>query len=263
MVLIPAGAFRMGSVNGRLDEQPAHAVRLDAFYMDATPITQALYEKVMGQNPSKHKNPENPVEQVRWSDAVKFCNRCSEIEGLAPAYVQRNGRWELDPEADGYRLPTEAEWEYAARAGTKTDFFFGDDSAKIDVFAWYKRNTSDGKPKPVGQKLPNPWKLHEMVGNVWEWTHDWYGRDYYQNSPEANPTGPADGVKKVLRGGAVKDPARKCRHAYRLAETPEYGDVCEGYDLYGFRRVRAVPAGTNLQSPDRHETKKGRHVDDE
>jgi len=240
LVLIPAGSFRMGSAAGRSDEQPVHEVKLGAFYLDETPVTQAHYQRVMGENPARNKGPENPVEQVRWSDAVKFCNRCSELEGLAPCYVERNGQWELLPEANGYRLPTEAEWEYAARAGTTTEFFFGNDEAKLDPFGWFKQNTPDQKTKPVGKKLPNPWRLHEMVGNVWEWTNDWHDPAFYAASPAENPLGPATGDKKVLRGGSVKDPAKKCRHAYRLAETPDYGDVCEGFDLYGFRRARTA-----------------------
>lgn len=239
LVLIPAGAFRMGSESGRADERPVHEVSLDAFYLDVAPVSQAHYERVMGDNPSRNKHPDNPVEQVRWREAVAFCNRCSEIEGLAPAYIRdEGGQWVLDPAAGGYRLPTEAEWEYAARAGTRTEFFFGDDESRLDPFAWYRHNTPDQKTKPPGRKLPNPWQLHEMIGNVWEWTHDWYDPEYYASSPAANPRGPATGEKKVLRGGSVQDAAKKCRHAYRLAEVPDYGDVCEGFDLYSFRRAK-------------------------
>ncbi len=248
MVLIPAGSFRMGSTNGRSDEKPVHTVKLDAFYMDITPITQAQYQALMRENPSKYRNPDNPVEQVRWSDAVRFCNKCSELEGLDCCYVKNDKKqWVLQPKANGYRLPTEAEWEYAARAGTQTTYFFGDKPSRLGSFGWYKRNTPGHKPKPVGKKACNPWRLYDMVGNVNEWTNDWYAPDYYAKSPSVNPYGPESGSKKVLRGGSVKDSAKKCRHAYRLSEVPNYADVCAGFDLYGFRRVRKATASQSQQ----------------
>src|SRR5262245_7636667 len=128
MVLIPAGSFTMGDASGRPDERP-HEVTVSAFYLDKFPMTQELYEKVMGVNPSKRKAKENPVERTQWTDAARFCNKCSELEGLKPCYDLQT--WACDFDADGYRLPTEAEWEYACRAGSSGQYCFGDDEAEL------------------------------------------------------------------------------------------------------------------------------------
>jgi formylglycine-generating enzyme required for sulfatase activity len=239
MVLIPAGTFTMGDGGGRPDETP-HTVSLAAFYIDAAPVTQEFYEKVMGVNPSKHKGKKNPVERTQWTDAVRFCNRCSEREGLTPCYDPDT--WECNFDADGYRLPTEAEWEYACRAGSSTKYGFGDDEGELPRYAWFKPH-SQGKPRPPGQKLPNRWGLYEMHGNVWQWCHDWYGENYYAESPGADPHGPATGKMRVLRGGAWDCTAEKLRSAYRHKEFPVYSDACFGADSYGFRRVRKAGGG--------------------
>ena len=205
MVLIPAGTFTMGDGAGRPDETP-HTVSVSSFYLDRYPVTQELYEKVMGVNPSKHKGKKNPVERTQWTDAVRFCNKCSELEGLTPCY--NLDTWECDFDADGYRLPTEAEWEYACRAGSTGKYCFGDDEAELPKYAWFKPH-SQGKPQPVGQKQPNRWGLYDMHGNVWQWCHDWYGENYYAESPAENPRGPATGKMRVLRGGAWDCTAEK------------------------------------------------------
>ena len=145
--------------------------------------------------------------------------------------------------ANGYRLPTEAEWEYACRAGTTTAYFFGDDASKLKAYAWFEDN-SGGKPRPVGQKPANPWDLYDMHGNIWEWCNDFYKVDYYQESPGENPRGPETGETRVLRGGAWKFSAESCSSAYRYNENPGYADVCFGYDIYGFRCVRNAPTAT-------------------
>jgi formylglycine-generating enzyme required for sulfatase activity len=234
MILVPGGAFTMGDKQGDVDEEP-HEVYIDSFYIDKYPVTQEEYEKVMGENPSRWKGRKNPVEQVRWSDAVKYCNARSRREGLQPCYDLET--WECNFDANGYRLPTEAEWEYACRAGTKTSYSFGDDSKKLRNYAWFKENSS-GRPRPVGQKLPNPWGIHDMYGNVFEWCNDFYKVDYYQESPEKNPRGPESGDTKIVRGGSWNSPPDKCRSSYRYNENPGYSDVCFGYDIYGFRCVR-------------------------
>jgi formylglycine-generating enzyme required for sulfatase activity/Tol biopolymer transport system component len=234
MVLIPAGSFTIGNASGRPDETP-HEVSISSFYIDAVPVTQELYENVMGINPSKRKGKNNPVERTQWTDAVRFCNKCSELEGLTPCYNLDS--WECNFEADGYRLPTEAEWEYACRAGSQAKYCFGDSVGDLNRFAWFKEN-SGGTTKPVGQKSPNRWGLYDMHGNIWQWCNDYYSETYYSESTPANPRGPATGKMRVLRGGAWDCDAEKCRAAYRFKEFPVYSDACFGADSYGFRRAR-------------------------
>ena len=238
LVPIPAGKFIMGDKD-EIDAPP-HEVSISAFLMDKNLVTQDLYQKLMGSNPSRWKGGQNPVEQLRWSDAAKFCNKRSETEGLKPCYDPTTLK--CDFTATGYRLPTEAEWEYACRAGTKTAYFFGENPAKLGDYAWFDRNAG-GHPRPVGQKQPNPWGLYDMAGNVWHWCHDFYKVDYYQESPKQDPTGPPDGKNKVLRGGAWRFSADNCRAGYRYNEHPGSADVCFGYDIYGFRCVRRANPG--------------------
>jgi formylglycine-generating enzyme required for sulfatase activity len=238
MVLLPGGRFKMGDEN-EVDAKP-HQVVVSSFYIDKHLVTQAEYQKVCGKNPSRWKAGRNPVEQVRWSDAVRYCNARSQLEGLQPCYDLKT--WECNFNANGYRLPTEAEWEYACRAGTKTTFFFFFFLSKLASYAWFDEN-SGGKPQPVGQKRPNPWGLYDMHGNVWEWCNDFYKVDYYQESPEKNPKGPQVGETKVVRGGAWKFSADSCSSGYRYNENPGYVDACFGYDIYGFRCVRNASSG--------------------
>ncbi len=243
MVQLPGGWFTMGDK----DEVDAklHEVFVSSFYIDKYPVTQEEYQRVMGENPSRWKGNKNPVEQVSWSKAARYCNACSRLEGLQPCYDLNT--WECDFDADGYRLPTEAEWEYACRAGTKTPYFFGNDMSKLQNYAWFDNN-SGKKPRPVGQKQPNPWGLHDMYGNVWEWCNDFYQVDYYQESPEENPKGPKTGDTRVVRGGAWKFSAENCRSGYRYNEDPAYSDVCFGYDIYGFRCVRNAPGDNGVRA---------------
>lgn len=237
-VLIPGGKFNMGDKD-EIDA-PIHEVEVSAFLMDRYLVTQEAFQKLMGANPSRWKGDKNPVEQLRWSDAARFCNKRSEAEGLEPCYDLKTLKCNF--EASGYRLPTEAEWEYACRAGTATAYFFGDSPARLGDYAWFEKN-SGGHPRPVGQKQPNPWGLYDIAGNVWEWCNDFYKVDYYQEAPRENPRGPADGQNKVLRGGAWRFSDDNCRSGYRYNENPGQADVCFGYDIYGFRCVRKAPAG--------------------
>lgn len=236
MVPIPGGKFLMGDKD-EIDAPP-HEVVVSAFLMDKHLVTQAQFQKLMGTNPSRWKGENNPVEQLRWSDAAKFCNKRSEAKGLQPCYDLKTLK--CDFEANGYRLPTEAEWEYACRAGTTTAYFFGASPAKAGDYAWFDKNSS-GHPRPVGEKQPNPWGLYDIAGNVWEWCNDFYKVDYYQESPHENPHGPDSGQNKVLRGGAWRFSADNCRSGYRYNENPGQADVCFGYDIYGFRCVRKAP----------------------
>jgi len=236
MAHIPGGRFIMGDQT-QIDATP-HEVVISSFYMDKNLVTQEQYEKVMGENPSRWKGARNPVEQMRWSDAARYCNARSKSEGLEPCYNLQT--WKCNFQANGYRLPTEAEWEYACRAGTATAYSFGNDPSKLKDYGWFEQN-SGGKPQPVGQKPPNAWGLYDMHGNVWEWCNDFYQVDYYQQSPKENPSGPKAGDTKVVRGGAWKFSAETCRSGYRYNENPGYADVCFGYDIYGFRCVKNAP----------------------
>lgn len=236
LVLIRAGEFTMGDATSeRTDEKPPHQVSISSFYLDATPVTQEVYEKMMGVNPSKRKGKSNPVERSQWTDAVRFCNKCSELEGLTPCYDLAT--WECNFAADGYRLPTEAEWEYACRAGSTAKYTCGDAEADLAGYAWFKPH-SQGKTQPVGRKKPNAWGLFDMNGNVWQWCNDWFAENYYAESPKKDPRGPTTGKQRVLRGGAWDCTAERLRSAYRNKEFPTYSDACFGADSYGFRRAR-------------------------
>jgi len=237
MVHMPGGWFPMGSEGEEQIDEPAHRVYVSPFAIDKYEVTQEEYERVMGTNPSRHKGAIYPVEQIRWADAVKYCNARSRAEGLRPAYDPKT--YECDFEADGYRLPTEAEWEYAARAGTGGDRYFGNDRSKLSRHAWFKENATRG-PQPVGQREPNSWGLYDVYGNVWEWCHDFYGEDYYRHSPERDPRGPQTGQSRVVRGGCWNSRPDMCRSAYRHYEDPGYTDVCFGKDVHGFVGFRCV-----------------------
>ena len=234
MILLPGGKFHMGDRHGSSDEMP-HEVFVDSFFIDKHTVSQKFFEKVSHTNPSKRKGATLPVERIMWTQAAQFCNTCSELEGLTPCYDINT--WDCDFEANGYRLPTEAEWEYACRAGSQTTYCFGNDPAKLRKNAWCKPH-SLGKTWPVGEKLPNRWGLYDMHGNVWQWCNDYYGETYYSESPQDNPRGPATGKKRVLRGGAWNSTAESCRAAYRFSEFQMFTDACFGSDSYGFRRVR-------------------------
>lgn len=235
MVLIPGGQFIMGDSHGEDDEKPGHKVKIDPFYMDKYEVTQNAYETMMGKNPAKFKGHGRPVERVSWFGAIQYCNMRSLREGLIPCYDLET--LECNYEVEGYRLPTEAEWEYACRAGTDTRYSFGNGPGNLEQYAWFKGNANN-TTHPVGQKKPNPWGLYDMHGNVWEWCNDYYDGDYYQKSGEENPHGPVVGEERVLRGGSWASTAESARSSGRYSETPGFADVCFGYEAYGFRCVR-------------------------
>lgn len=248
MVQIPGGWFEMGSKKGNDNESPVHKVWVDDFLIDTHEVTQEEYEKLMNINPSHFKGPKNPVEQVSWADAVLYCNARSRAENLKPCYDEETGK--CDFSADGYRLPTEAEWEYACRAGTKIEYFFGRDPTQLKDYAWYVDNSLN-KTHPVAQKKPNPWGIYDMYGNVAEWCNDIYSENYYSVSPDRNPQGPAKGKKYVLRGGSWNSNAENIRSSFRVGEDPGFQDACFARDDIGFRCVRKViqKISTNSKKP--------------
>ncbi|MGQ4809267.1 Hercynine oxygenase [Candidatus Entotheonellaceae bacterium PAL068K] len=217
---LPAGAFMMGSENGYEDEQPVHWVQISQpFYLGKYEVTQGQWEAVTGSNPSHFTgNPNRPVERVSWHDVQAFIKHLNTIEGR-----------------EIYRLPTEAEWEYAARAGTTTDYHFGNDRSQLGKYAWYSK-TSGYETHPVGQLQPNAWGLHDMHGNVWEWVQDRYDASYYEQSPARDPRGPSGGSARVLRGGSWRHRPALVRSANRGGDPPAYRDA----DL-GFRLLRTSP----------------------
>lgn len=221
MIRIEPDEFTMGSADGADDEKPPHRVRITRpFALAAHPVTQGQYLKLVGKNPSRFSWSDNlPVEQVSWHDAVVFCNRLSERDGLRPCYEIQRDRVSITKDGTGYRLPTEAEWEFACRAGTKTRYPFGDDDKALGKFAWFSGN-SDGLTHDVGLKQPNAWGLHDMLGNVWEWCEDWYSADYYKESPREDPRGPATAPFRVIRGGSWGVTAGYCRPAFRDWNAP-------------------------------------------
>ena len=236
MVTIPAGSFQMGSDNAST-LRPVHTVTLEAFQMSVTEIIQAQYLAVMGNNPSYFTdNDDLPVERADWFNAVSFCNRLSRLAGLDSCYQATdeldyfgNKNQVCDYSKNGYRLPTEAEWEYACRAGTTTNYNTGDSESDLDRAGWY-RNNCGHKTHQVAQKEPNAWGLYDMHGNVWEWTNDWYYQNY-NNSSGSNPTGPKCGHDRVLRGGSWPDNAGYCRSANRCMIRPSYRNFGIGFRI--------------------------------
>jgi len=239
MVKIPGGWFEMGSKRGEADESPAHKVWVDSFLMDKYELIQEQYVKLVGSNPSSFKGIGRPVDTISWADAVLYCNLRSRAEGLESCYDEESETWQCDFQASGYRLPTEAEWEYACRAGAETEHYFGRDPSALKKFGWYIDN-SFKKTHSVGKKRPNRWGLHDMYGNVAEWCNDVYDTNYYKRSPSKNPRGPEEGDIKVLRGGGWQDSADCLRSSWRAYENFSFVDACI-MDSLGFRCVRNAP----------------------
>lgn len=221
-VLIPSGEFDMGSPSNEVgrydDEGPVHRVKIPkSFYMGKYEVTQKQWRDIMGNDPSRFKGDNLPVEQVSWNDVQKFIKKLNKKENTKK-----------------YRLPSEAEWEYAARAENSTRYFFGDDDSKLGEYAWYHGN-SEGRTHPVGQKKPNSWGLYDIHGNVWEWVQDKY-QSIYDGAPTDGSSWESEiGMQRVLRGGAWSDYTRDCRLAYRGHDVP--GD-CDSF--LGFRLVRIL-----------------------
>jgi eukaryotic-like serine/threonine-protein kinase len=237
MAEIPRGYFRMGDDDGRADEWPARHVTIDKmFLLGVFPVTQGQYRELMGDapRPEFHGPDTLPMECVTWLDAVKYCNVLSIKENLKPYYkidVERV----LRVGGNGYRLPTEAEWEYACRAGTVTRYSFGDDSNLVAKNAWFSEN-SQGQTHPAGHWPGNAFSLHDMHGNVWEWCWDWYGE--YDRKATKDPRGPKIGSRRVLRGGSWGCDAFQLRSASRMSWEPNDVDFRPWY--FGFRVARSL-----------------------
>jgi formylglycine-generating enzyme required for sulfatase activity len=218
MVDIPGGTFEMGCADDYDDcfyeEYPQHTVTLSGFKMSKYEVTQGQWVAVMGSNPSWYDDCglDCPVEDVDWNEVQDFIDELNRISGL------------------NYRLPTEAEWEYAARAGTDTQWHCGSSESCLDSIAWYEDN-SDGYTYPVGQKIPNEWGLFDMSGNVKEWVQDWYDINYYYDSPENNPTGPDSGTWKIVRGGSKSSDSKHCRSFYRGKSSDDFEFFDKGFRL--------------------------------
>ena len=213
LIEIPGGTFWMGSPDGQgsNDERPRHQVTLAPFYIGKYPVTQAQWQAVMGSNPSYFKGEDRPVEQVSWNACQEFLKKLNANPSLSP--LNQGGQRGV------FRLPTEAEWEYACRAGSETIYAFGDDPAQLGTYAWFSEN-SGSETHPVGQKSPNAWGLCDMHGNVLEWCQDWFAETYYANSPQENPQGPSSGQYRLLRGGSWYYNATRCRSACRNGSDP-------------------------------------------
>ncbi len=211
MVLVPAGEFLMGSPDSDKDagdeEKPQHRVRITKpFYLGKYLVTQEQWQTVMGSNPSHFTDPKNPVEEVSWDDCRLFLDKLDA---------------KIGSQHEKFSLPTEAQWEYACRAGSGRRYYFGDDEADLGDYGWCLAN-ADNKPRPIGQKKPNACGLYDMHGNVGEWCQDWYGGGYYAASKMDDPNGPATGTNRVNRGGGWDRPARYSRAAYRSYYSPGF-----------------------------------------
>ena len=219
MVYVEGGTFTMGATTEQTteadsDERPTHKVTLSDYYIGETEVTQALWHAVMGTNPSYFTGDNNPVEKVSYTDCIEFINKLNELFS-----GKLNGM--------KFALPTEAQWEFAARGGNKSRGYKYSGSNYIGDVAWYDNN-SDSKTHPVAQKRPNELGLYDMSGNVWEWCRDWYGG--YSSSSQTNPIGPTNGSCRVIRGGSWDGSARYCRVSSRNYPYPS----CRRYNL-GFR----------------------------
>jgi len=214
---IPAGEFDMGSEESD-DEKPVHTVKIkNPFYLGTYPVTQAEWKAVMGDRPSHFKGDDLPVEKVSWDKVQEFIKKLNEKEGT-----------------DKYRLPSEAEWEYACRAGTTTRYSFGDLESELGKYAWYDDN-SDGETHPVGQKNPNPWGLYDMHGNVWEWVQYMWQYDYDGAPTDGSARESGDGAARVIRGGGGNFSAGYCRSASRF-----HFDLSDRNHNLGFRLLREL-----------------------
>jgi len=215
---------------GRKSDEVQHQVTVSSFYLGKYEVTQKEYQEVIGMNPSSVKGDNLPVETVTWYDAINYCNRISQKEGLTPVYTVNGENVTWNQNANGYRLPTETEWEYACRAGTTTRFSTGNNITT---------SQANSRIQEVGSFAPNPWGLYDMHGNVWEWCWDWYGN--YSSGAQTDPKGASSGSYRVIRGGGWGSGETNMRSANR-----SYSILSTGGRSIGFRVARngVVGAGT-------------------
>jgi formylglycine-generating enzyme required for sulfatase activity len=235
MVLVPGGSFTMGSPAGevgRYDNEVQHQVSVSSFYIGATEVTQAQYKMVMSSNPSKFQGDDLPVESVSWYDAVAYCNKRSQMEGLSAVYTISRTNVTANWSSKGYRLPTEAEWEFAAKGGAASNSLAVDavyaGIASLNDVAWHGGNY-DSKTHPVGQKKANALGLFDMAGNVCEWCWDIYGN--YPGGSQSDPVGASSGIGRVIRGGTWSGIDRWLRSAYRDGSVPGFTASDRGFRL--------------------------------
>jgi hypothetical protein len=226
MVLIPAGGFLMGSPDleedARTDEKPQHRVRITKpFYLGKYLLTQEQWEAVMGNNPNHFKRPKNSVEKISWDDCQQFLKKLNKRFRPAHSNPLLEGEWE-------FRLPSEAQWEYACRAGSTTRYCFGNHESTLGQYAWYDANSGEAT-HAAGEKKPNAWGLYDMHGSLWEWCQDWYEEGYYAKSPTDDPMGPTRGSDRVARGGYWCDPATNCRSSNRYGRRPGLRCLDQGF----------------------------------
>ena len=262
-VLISGGTFRMGSPESeawRVEDETAHTVTVSDYYISKFEVTQAEYKAVMGENPSFFTGDDLPLESISWMEAIQYCNIRSTQEGLTPAYVVDGQSISWDRSTNGYRLPTEAEWEYACRTGTETPFNTETSISADEANYWghypyliedhyFSQGNLETKPGvyrqttvAVGSFESNAWGLYDMHGNVGEWVWDWYGD--YETGEQTDPTGPASGTRRVYRGGGWNDFAKNLRSAYRATLPPDSASF-----NIGLRLVRNAGTGSgNVES---------------
>jgi len=216
-VMCHGGDFLMGDADGAADETPHHITLSQPFFIGAFPVTYGQWCRVMEEKPDPQHDKNTPVIRATWDDAMEFCRRLTRFPQ------------ELDA-GRTYRLPSEAEWEYACRAGSTTTYPWGDDRQQTVDHCWYVANAS-GRPQQVGQKTANQWGLSDMLGNVWEWCSDWYAEDFYLCSPPVDPVGPDAGLCRVIRGGGWGDTARFCRSACRGKASPDNHGSAIGFRI--------------------------------
>ena len=229
MIWIPSGKFVMGSPKSepghRYEEEDLHQVIISrGFWIGQFEVTQTQFETITGGNPSTFKDPQMPVHKVNWEDAMEFCETLTD----------RENSMNRMPDKWGFNLPTEAQWEYACRADTTTVFNFGNGAEELPQYGWFSDN-SDGSPKTIGTKKPNPWGIHDLQGNVGEWCFDWYGKAYPDDG-SVDPITKKGSAFKIFRGGTYTDISDRCRAAYRNRATPDTSNSWIGFRVVLMRK---------------------------